>query len=120
MRLDPRWESGFTTKRFCSRSSHLKKSVEDAIKKGLDKDSGMPYHIATIGAGAPNPGLDVEGVGLIGLPLVDSSAKALIAACSQAPFGKGERTLVDKDVRDTWEVDAEKVRIVSLAWNECL
>ncbi len=29
--------------------------------------------------------------------------------CSQAPFGKGEHTLVDKKVRDTWEMDADQV-----------
>ena len=27
----------------------------------------------------------------------------------QAPFGMADRTIVDKSVRDTWEIDAAKV-----------
>jgi hypothetical protein len=60
---------------------------------------------------APNPGLNAKGFGLVGLPLTESVAKSLITKCQQAPFGKGERTIVDKNVRDTWEIDASKVSL---------
>lgn len=34
--------------------------------------------------------------------------------CTQAPFGKNERTIVDKSVRDTWELDSSKVSLQAL------
>lgn len=69
------------------------------------KSSKFAYAMLTT---TPNPGLEVEGVGQIELPLSHDSAPALIEVCNQAPFGKGSSTLVDKQVRDTWEVDASK------------
>jgi hypothetical protein len=59
---------------------------------------------------APNPILNLEGVGIVGLPLSPRVAKDVISGCQLAPFGKGERTVVDKEVRDTWEMDGAKVR----------
>ncbi|KAK7061636.1 Zn(2)-C6 fungal-type domain-containing protein [Favolaschia claudopus] len=64
----------------------------------------------------PNPLLRLDSLGHIGLPLSTREAKQIIAHCEQAPFGQGERTLVDKAVRDTWEMDASKVHFDSPAW----
>ena len=62
-------------------------------------------------ADAPNPGLSLlsNDIGRIGLPLSTREAKVVIAGCKQAPFGQGERTVINKDVRDTWEMDAAQV-----------
>ena len=61
---------------------------------------------------APNPGMRVDGpVGtVLGLPLDSVSAERPKTCCTLAPFGKGTRTVVDRTVRDTWEVDASQVR----------
>jgi hypothetical protein len=40
----------------------------------------------------------------------------LIASCRVAPYGKGTRTLVNKQVRNTFELDPKKFRL-SDAWN---
>lgn len=61
---------------------------------------------------APNPFLRLDGYGHVGQPLNPTEAKAVIALCDQAPFDKGERTLIDTSVRDTWEMDASKVRSI--------
>jgi hypothetical protein len=45
------------------------------------------------------PGLEVEGVGDVGLPIGPIQAQQLIAQAAQAPYGRGEETLVDTDVR---------------------
>ena len=45
------------------------------------------------------PGLEVEGLGTVGLPLSKGQARALIRKCRQAPYGKGTQTLVDTNVR---------------------
>ena len=45
------------------------------------------------------PGLTIEGVGPICLPLCNGQAKEIINVASQAPFGLGEKTLIDESVR---------------------
>lgn len=66
---------------------------------------------------APNPTLYLDGLGHIGLPLSVRDAEAIKSRANQAPFGMGERTVVDKSVRDTWELDASQVRFDNPAWD---
>lgn len=54
---------------------------------------------------APNPGIHVQDLGLLHLPLGADQARALASRCRQAPFGKGAQTFVDTSVRRTWELD---------------
>ncbi|KAJ8072944.1 hypothetical protein PM082_019807 [Marasmius tenuissimus] len=65
---------------------------------------------------APNPILCLEGLGTVGLPLSEREAKVVIEKSIQAPFGKGERTIVDTEVRDTWEMDASQVQFQEPKW----
>ncbi|TFK24876.1 hypothetical protein FA15DRAFT_704182 [Coprinopsis marcescibilis] len=44
-------------------------------------------------------------------PLHETYVKKIIASASQAPFGKGEEKKVDKEVRDTWEIEGSRVSI---------
>ena len=66
------------------------------------------------------PGLEVEGIGPIALPLLPTQAEQLIAVAKRAPFGRGEQTLVDTDVRRTWQIDAGRVRIHGQGWARSL
>jgi hypothetical protein len=66
-----------------------------------------------------NPGLDVDGLGPIALPLKRGMAKSLIACCHVAPYGQGTRTVIDLDVRNTHELNPEKFRL-SEAWNTAI
>jgi len=50
------------------------------------------------------------------MPLSERDAKALISCATLAPFGNGERTVVDKEVRDTWEVEPEKLAFGNPEW----
>lgn len=43
------------------------------------------------------PGLEVEGVGILRLPLAKTQGRALLKRCRQAPYGKGTQTLMDTD-----------------------
>ncbi len=47
------------------------------------------------------PGLHVEGVGDILLPISDAQAKLLVTVADQAPHGKGMETIIDTSVRNT-------------------
>lgn len=39
---------------------------------------------------------------------------------NRAPFGKGERTVVDVEVRDTWELDPGQVAFENPQWDAWL
>ncbi|EIW64174.1 uncharacterized protein TRAVEDRAFT_68036 [Trametes versicolor FP-101664 SS1] len=58
---------------------------------------------------APNPVLSIDGLGTLGLPLSTREADTIKTFAKKAPFGKADKTIVDKSVRDTWEIDASKV-----------
>jgi hypothetical protein len=65
---------------------------------------------------APNPGLYLKSSGMISLPLSDHDAQAIISASHEAPFGKGEETIVDTSVRKTWEVSPGEFELKNPAW----
>ncbi|KAF8338683.1 hypothetical protein F5887DRAFT_889771, partial [Amanita rubescens] len=65
---------------------------------------------------APYPCLNIEGLGRIGLPLTEVDAKRVIACASQAPYGQGDQTIINKEVRDTWEIDPGCVKFENPNW----
>lgn len=62
-----------------------------------------------------NPGLEVAG-SLIPLPLVSRDADMIKSKCEQAPFGRGDDTVVDVSVRKTWQLDASLFHCTNPAW----
>lgn len=66
------------------------------------------------------PEIHIPGVGQVDCPLSEASAQAVIAACHQAPFGLGEKTIIDKTVRNTWELNPDKFEIRSPQWQQQL
>ena len=64
------------------------------------------------------PGLEVDRVGAIRLPLDGAQARKLIKQCSQAPYGKGTETLVDTEVRRMWELDPARFKLKNPKWND--
>ncbi len=88
----------------------------EGIKQAI-KVSTAPALFCTGGElPAVDPGLEVEGVGRVSLPLKPATARALVAAGRPAPFGKGTRTLTDAQVRKSIEFDASQVQL-SDEWN---
>ena len=65
---------------------------------------------------APMPRLEVADVGLLSFPVPDFQIRALIEAAERAPYGKGADTLVDRSVRDCWQIDAGRIRIGGGGW----
>ena len=69
-------------------------------------------------ADLPHPSLEIRGVdGKIGLPLCQSQAKDIIEECTRAPFGRGEKTIVDTSVRCTWQLEPEQFSIGNPLWS---
>ena len=67
-----------------------------------------------------NPGISVDTLGLLRLPLSHQDAQALASVSRKAPFGKGSETLVDESIRKTWEIDANRVRFLNDDWQRCV
>jgi hypothetical protein len=66
-----------------------------------------------------DPGIEVQGYGAAKLPLKPTAAKKLVAHGRPAPYGKGTRTLVNRSIRNTCELDPKKFRL-SKAWNAAI
>ncbi len=62
------------------------------------------------------PGIEVDGIGPVALPLLPGQAERLIAVAEQAPYGRGPETLVDTAVRRTWQIDAGQVKFTGRHW----
>ncbi|KAJ0384139.1 hypothetical protein COL922a_009046 [Colletotrichum nupharicola] len=63
-----------------------------------------------------NPGLKIEGRPAFPLPLTPSDAEVIKAACREAPFGKGEDTVVNTSVRKTWELNHTQFQLINPEW----
>jgi hypothetical protein len=63
------------------------------------------------------PGLEVKGVGSIGSPVSEADAKRLIAKATQAPYGRGEETIVDPKVRRVWQIEPAQFELRNPDWN---
>jgi hypothetical protein len=75
---------------------------------------------ARLEAPAAGLGLEVAGVGPVSLPLRAPQVKRLISVAQPALFGKGEQTLSDTSVRDTWQISPDQFSLAGPAWPSLL
>jgi 2OG-Fe(II) oxygenase superfamily len=66
--------------------------------------------------GLPAPRLMVDGVGEIALPLLPVQAEQLIGLAERAPYGRGAETIVDTNVRNTWQIGPDRLRLAGKHW----
>ncbi|MEV6682887.1 2OG-Fe(II) oxygenase [Streptomyces erythrochromogenes] len=64
--------------------------------------------------------IEVDGVGELPLPLRAPVTRTLIAQARQASFGRGEQTLSDTGVRDTWEITPDRITLGGPDWDRTL
>ena len=67
---------------------------------------------------APNPGLEIDKFGTLGLPPSTRDIESIKGIASRSPFGHGSKTIVDSTVRDTWEIDASHITFKNPAWTQ--
>jgi len=90
--------------------------VHDKLLEALGKVD-RPSAVCTSGdRPLTMPGLEVRELGEVSLPLGKTQARRLIKQCRQAPYGKGMETLVDTDVRRTWELDPDQFQLTNPKW----
>lgn len=94
------------------------KTINECLKKvnGTGKSSvaGEAYELPTL------IGLEVNEFGPVSFPFVDPQATELIKICKQAPYGQNEKTILDKNVRDSFQLDPVHFSIKNLTWKEKL
>ena len=66
------------------------------------------------------PGIEVDDIGEVSLPISAATAKKLIKAADQAPYGRGEETIVDTDVRRVWQIEPDKVTFHNQNWKKVI
>lgn len=95
-------------------------SPRHRISELLASDVSMFPSSAHETASADDLGIDVRGIGPISLPVSAARAKELRFVSRRAPYGLGEETLVDRSVRDAWQVPRSRIKIDKRRWNRTL
>lgn len=90
--------------------------MKSELLKTLDAIKGNGVFFTSHAVGFVLPGLVIDGVGEMYFPVNQEQLQTIIAAADQAPYGKGDQTLVDKEVRNVWEIDASKLTFKNPQW----
>ncbi|KAL5531710.1 hypothetical protein ACEPAG_4587 [Sanghuangporus baumii] len=98
------------------KAEDLKGDLEDALSMNFDFKGDFAFACKL--SDAPNPGLQIAPLGLIGLPLSERDAQSIKDIASQAPFGHGDQLVVDTSVRHTWEIEpANTITFANPTWS---
>jgi predicted 2-oxoglutarate/Fe(II)-dependent dioxygenase YbiX len=84
-------------------------AARERLARVLRGDAKSAFSIE-VTARSDDLSLEVEGFGRVAFPVTPAKARKLIGLGQQARFGRGEQTLTDSDVRDTWEIPKHLVR----------
>ena len=69
----------------------------------------------------PLPTVEVKGLGRLSFPVTAAQAKSLVRmAAEKAPFGRGEKTVLDESVRKVWQVPLSAFTLTGNGWNRAL
>jgi hypothetical protein len=94
----------------------MAKTARERLARLLDDSEPAGSFSAQLLAPAHFLRLEVTGVGPVSLPVRASQARKLIAVARPAMFGRGEETLTDTRVRDTWEITPDQIRFGGPGW----
>jgi hypothetical protein len=96
------------------------RTARERLAKLLDDAQASGAFSAQILAPADALQVEVDGVGAVHPPVRAPLAKKLIAVARPATFGRGEQTLTDTSVRDTWEITPDLVTLDGPTWEATL
>lgn len=69
---------------------------------------------------SPLPQLEIDGIGTVSFPVPPQQARALVALCERAPYGRGQDTIVDTGVRRVWQLAPMKLSLAGKSWPRTL
>ena len=96
------------------------RTARERLARLLDDAEAPGAFSAQILAPADALRVEVDGIGAVQTPVRAPLAKKLIAVAQPAKFGRGEQTLTDTSVRDTWEITPDLVTLDGPAWEATL
>ena len=67
---------------------------------------------------APMPRIWNSTTGVLAFPLQLGQLQDLIALGERAPYGRGDETILDRSVRDCWQVSPDQISVGGEAWGE--
>jgi predicted 2-oxoglutarate/Fe(II)-dependent dioxygenase YbiX len=91
----------------------MARAARDRLAKTLRGDTQTAFSVE-LTAKTDGLSLEVEGFGHVKFPVTPAKARKLAGLGQPARFGRGEQTLTDPGVRDTWEIPKHLVRA---EWN---
>jgi 2OG-Fe(II) oxygenase superfamily len=94
----------------------MTKTARERLARLLDDSDPAGSFSARLLAPAHSLQLEVSGVGPVRLPVGAPLAKKLVAVARSAMFGRGEQTLTDTNVRDTWELTPDQITLAGPEW----
>src|SRR5260370_686983 len=89
----------------------------ERLARVLDGSQAPGAFSAQLSVLARDVRLTVAGAGPISLPVRAPQAKRIIARARPARVGRGEQTLMDLSVRDTWEITPDQATLTRLDWD---
>jgi predicted 2-oxoglutarate/Fe(II)-dependent dioxygenase YbiX len=89
-------------------------AARDRLARTLRGDAQTAFSVE-LTAGTDDLSLAVDGFGPVKFPVTPAKARKLLGLGRPARFGRGEQTVTDPDVRDTWEIPKHLVRA---EWND--
>ncbi|MGH3276194.1 MAG: 2OG-Fe(II) oxygenase, partial [Streptosporangiaceae bacterium] len=87
----------------------MARAARDQLARMLRDDAQTAFSVEMT-AKADDVSLAVEGFGQVKFPVTPAKARQLLGLGQPARFGRGEETLTDPDVRDTWEIPKHLIR----------
>ena len=95
-------------------------SADDSLLAALSAITGTGGFHSTGTAPFFFPLLHVADLGELAFPLSAAQAEELIALSEAAPYGLGDKTVRDENVRKCWQLDASRFSIKSPQWKKFL
>lgn len=95
----------------------MSREARDRLVKLLAGDQAARSDSAMLRLPGDAVELSVTDIGAISLPMRAAQAKRLIAVARPASFGRGQETLSDRSVRDTWELTPAEVTLGGPRWD---
>ncbi|KAJ7666689.1 hypothetical protein DFH06DRAFT_1184497 [Mycena polygramma] len=91
-------------------STDIKGDFVDALQDGFEFDGVFAWSQRYAIGDAPNPCLNVDGLGTVGIPLSERDARAIISASDPVYGTKG-------DASGIWTMPSEKIHFENPAWD---
>ena len=68
----------------------------------------------------PMPRIEAGTTGVLAFPVQPVQVQQLMSLAERAPYGKGEDTILDRKVRDCWQIAPEDLSVGGAAWDTTL